>query len=81
MRDQVVTAFRNAAAEITGRELTLADDATPFDELGMDSVDAVEILTRIEDDLGIQFRDEHLSRLRSVGDVVALVTELRGATP
>jgi acyl carrier protein len=81
MRDEIVSAFRNAAAEITGRDLPLVDDATPFDEMGMDSVDAVEILTRIEDALGVHFRDEHLSRLRTLGDVVALVTELRGATP
>ena len=78
MRDEVHTAFHDAATEITGRDLRLADDATPFDELGMDSVDAIEILTRIEGTLGVRFRDDHLSRLRTVADVVALVSELRG---
>lgn len=56
------------------------DEITPdtdiIDDLGADSLDIVELLTALEDDLGIIITDEAAHDLRTVGDVAAFIEKL-----
>lgn len=52
-------------------------DAT-WDELDVDSLDMVEFMLVLEDDLGVRVTDEEAGELRTVGDAVALL-EAKGA--
>ena len=52
--------------------------ATTFEQLGIDSLDAADLLFKFEDEFGIVVPDEIARSLRSVGDVVE---GLRGLTP
>lgn len=54
------------AAEIT-METRLAED------LGADSLDAVELIMAIEDEFGVEVDDESAQSIRSVGDIVRLL--------
>lgn len=46
--------------------------------LGLDSLDVVEILLQIEDELGVQFSSEELKKLKKVGDLYdAIETKLK----
>ena len=51
-----------------------ADKITPeskiTEDLGADSLDMVELLSRLEDEEGISIPEEHLDSLVTVGDVV-----------
>src|SRR5262245_22581357 len=51
--------------------------------LGLDSVDAVELVVSLEDEFGIRLPDEALGRraMRTVGKIVDLVLEYDNATP
>ena len=53
-------------------EVSLTREST-LKDLKIDSVDLVEILLRIEEELGIRFEDDELFGLKSVQDVLNLV--------
>lgn len=74
MADRVVTLLAQAA--VVPRE-DLADPRTDLrEELGMDSMDFIELITVLERELGRQVEREQLSYVHTVGDVIELVWEL-----
>lgn len=46
-----------------------------LEDLDMDSLDVVEVMQAIEDDLGIRVPDEDLEDLSSIGDAIAAVVK------
>ncbi len=58
------------ADSLKGKELTM--DST-FKDVGIDSIDLVEIVFEMEEELGVTFEDEDLMNLKTVADLVALV--------
>lgn len=48
---------------------TIADDSNIIEDLGADSLDVVEMLMAIEDDLGVIISDDDAVRLKTVCDV------------
>ena len=51
-------------------------DAKILDDLGADSLDVVELLSRLEDELGIIIPDEDVEGLVTVGDVANEIEKL-----
>ena len=51
-------------------------DAKIVDDLGADSLDVVELLSRLEDEFGITIPDEDVENLVTVGDVAAELEKL-----
>lgn len=49
---------------------------TLLDELGADSLDVVEVVMAIEDKYDIEIPDEDAENVRSVGDVVKVISEM-----
>ncbi len=56
--------------KLNGKEITL--DST-FKDLGLDSLDLVELVFQFEEALGVQFEDDELASLKTVQDVVTLI--------
>ncbi len=54
-----------------------ADQVKPesnlIEDLGADSLDAVELVMAVEEEFGIEVPDEEAEKLRSVGDIMSLV--------
>ena len=50
-------------------------DSSTLEDLDMDSLDVVEIMQAIEDDLGIRVPDEDLEDLTTIGDAVNAVVK------
>ena len=46
-------------------------------DLGADSLDMVEIIMKLEEDLSIEINDEKAEQLITVGDVIAYVHQLK----
>lgn len=44
-----------------------------YNDLGMDSLDAVELITKIEEEFKIEISDEQLEEIKTVGDVTKMV--------
>ncbi len=57
--------------EITPETITL--DAHLFEDLDIDSIDAIDMLARLRELTGKQLPADELKSVRTVGDVVALV--------
>jgi acyl carrier protein len=51
-------------------------DATLIEDLGMDSLDAVELAIAAERQFNVALSDEQVAKLRTVADIVALVERL-----
>ncbi|HHU23462.1 MAG TPA: acyl carrier protein, partial [Acholeplasmataceae bacterium] len=47
-----------------------------IDELGADSLDAVELIMSIEDEFGIQVDDESAQKVKRVSDLVYYIEEV-----
>jgi acyl carrier protein len=68
----------NKIKEIVPKFGVEPDDVTndsTLEDLDMDSLDVVEIMQAIEDDLGIRVPDEDLEDLSTIGDAVAAVVK------
>lgn len=68
--------------EIIVKELKVAEDkvtleASLKDDLGADSLDAVEIVMDIEDEFGVEIDDTKAEAISTVGDLVAYIEELQ----
>ena len=64
VRDIIVDTLSCSIDDVT-MEASLADD------LGADSLDAVELNMALEDKLGVSIPDEELAGMKTVGDIVA----------
>lgn len=73
--------IENKVLEMVGRKLKipthLISTEAPFSELGLDSVEAFDILFTFEEEFSISATDENVLRLTSIKELVDLVCELR----
>lgn len=53
--------------------ISLATNIT--DDLGADSLDAVDMLMSLEDEFDVEIPDEEIETIRTVGDLVAYIEE------
>ena len=56
------------ALNISAEKITM--DSNVIEDLGADSLDMVELLSRLEDEEGITIPEEDLDGLTTVGDIV-----------
>ena len=53
----------------------LNENTTFIDDIGIDSVDVVELIVEVEDEFGLdEIPEEELKKLRTIGDLAAYVT-------
>ncbi|MEV0121283.1 phosphopantetheine-binding protein [Streptomyces sp. NPDC050703] len=79
---QHVDAVRSALGEVLNKDLSdAAESVRLFDELGLDSSSALELLITIEEILGVQFDAEELemTHFETVGSLAAFVSAEAGA--
>lgn len=57
-------------SKLKGKELT-KDMA--FKDLGVDSLDLVDLVFELEEEIGVQFEDEELLQLKTVQDLLNLI--------
>lgn len=64
------------ANELNIDESKITMDSTLNEDLGADSLDAVELIMALEDEFGVQVSDEDAQGIHTVGDIVKLVENL-----
>ena len=75
----VVKVFQDAAFEVSGRRLDTLTLDTKLSELALDSVLVLEVVSQVEQTLGVRFDDEDLSHLTTMRDLGALIAKSRQA--
>ena len=61
------------AARRSGAENVAAGLDTPLDQLGIDSLGLAELMFDIDDEFGIEIKDEQMLQVKLVSDLVALI--------
>ncbi len=74
----VLELFREATFEVSGRKLDGLTLDTQLAELALDSVVVLEVVSNVEQALGIRFEDEDLARLSTMRDLSLLVQTAGG---
>ena len=57
---------------------TITMDTNLVDDLGADSLDVVELIMSVEEELNVSIQDENISNLRTVRDIVSFLDKLTG---
>lgn len=53
------------------------DEQNIINDLGADSLDMVEIVMGIEEEFGIKVKDEDINEIKTVGDLVKKIEDMR----
>jgi acyl carrier protein len=78
-RDEILAALSATLTElfeVPPEKITL--EATLFEDLDLDSIDAVDLVVRLQDLTGRKIKPEQFKTVRTVGDVLDRVHELFG---
>ncbi|WMJ09735.1 acyl carrier protein [Nitrosomonas sp. sh817] len=62
------------ASKVDNVDASTITTASKFDELGLDSMDTIQLLFDAEDIFGVTFDGEEVKTLRSVGDIIAYIS-------
>lgn len=71
--DEIFEKVADIVAEtmsVDAEELTLE---TTFESLSADSLDLIQLVSAIEEDLGITIDDDDLTSIKTLGDAVAMI--------
>ncbi len=63
--------------ELNVPEEKITMEAKLAEDLGADSIDAVELIMNIEDEFEVQVSDEEAQNIKTVGDIVKFVENLK----
>ena len=66
-------AVRREAAEVAGIDPSEVPLDARFEDIGVDSLDALGMISNLEDEFGVEVPDEDLRELETVGDAVAVL--------
>jgi acyl carrier protein len=75
----VVQVFQQAAFEVSGRKLDTLTLDTKLSELALDSVLVLEVVSQVEQSLGVRLEDEDLAHLNTLRDLRDLIAKSRRA--
>jgi len=64
------------AEQLEMNELDIRPETRFADDLGIDSLDVVELIDNIEEEFGIVIVDEHAMEVKTVGDLAELVSSM-----
>ena len=72
-RAELLQIFRSTASEIAEKDLKSVDEAGLIAELGIDSLELLEVIGSLERDLDIRVPDDQLVGIQTVGQLLNLV--------
>ena len=73
-RAELLQIFRSTASEIAEKDLSRVDEAGAISELGIDSLELLEVIGSLERDLDIRVPDDQLVGIQTVGQLLNLVS-------
>lgn len=65
------------ANELNIDESKITLESSLNEDLGADSLDAVELIMALEEEFGVQVNDEDAQNIHTVGDIVAMLEKIK----
>lgn len=79
-REEIFNEVQNVLAELTEQDATsIQGNTTLFEELDLDSIDAVDLVVKLQKLTGKKIKPDDFRQIRTVSDVVDSVEELMKA--
>jgi acyl carrier protein len=72
-RTELLATFRSIASEIAEKDLSSVDESGVIAELGIDSLELLEVIGSLERDLDIRVPDDQLVGIQTIGQLLTLV--------
>jgi acyl carrier protein len=72
MTNELEQRVKNLVAEQLGNEVEISNDSSLVDDLGADSLDAVELSMALEDEFNIELSDEEIKQITTVQSAIDL---------
>lgn len=72
-REELLQRFKSIASKIAERDIPLASADTPISDLGLDSLNLLEIIGEMEKEFRIRIPDDQLVGITTVAQLVDLV--------
>jgi acyl carrier protein len=72
-REELLQRFKSIASKVAEREIPLTRAETPISDLGLDSLNLLEIIGEMEKEFRIRIPDDQLVGINTVAQLVDLV--------
>ncbi|MBR3492366.1 MAG: acyl carrier protein [Bacteroidales bacterium] len=73
-RQVIIEKITEIFREVFGdNNIVITDEMTATDVENWDSLTHMQMITKVEDELGIKFKLKELNRLKKVGDLISIV--------
>ena len=69
------------ATKVENLDVSTISRASKFDELGLDSMDTIQLLFDAEDNFGINFDSEEAKSFTTVGDIIGYIEKHQSPEP
>lgn len=69
------------ATKVENLDVSTINEASKFEELGLDSMDTIQLLFDAEDTFGINFEGEEAKGFTCVGDIVSYIEKHQVSAP
>lgn len=80
-RDEILTYLRDVLVELFElKPEQIVPEATLYDDLDIDSIDAVDLILRLKDLTGRKIQPQTFKNVRTVGDVVDAIENLMASS-
>lgn len=76
-RDDTYNKVVDIVVEKIGIDKDIVKPSSTFQDLGADSLDVVEIIMKLEEQFGIEIKDEDAEKMQTIDDVVVYIHEKR----
>ena len=78
-KEEILAAIADTLeAEFECRRESLTADARLFEDLDLDSIDAVDLVVRLQNQTGLKVKAEDFKSIRTLGDVADVIVRLQG---
>ncbi len=78
-RSEIFAKVVEVAADVLGIDSDDITEQTTFDDLDADSLDRLQLVTSLEDEFDIEFAEEGLDSIKSMGDALDAIEAALGA--
>lgn len=71
----VIQDIENAIFKIIGKKISIQNTESKITDLGVDSLDFLEIVVELENKAGVTFPDDYIFKCITVGDLLDMVNK------
>ncbi len=79
-KEEIIDAIKEVlVAEFECEESALTPEVNLFSDLDLDSIDAVDLIVRLQNQTGLKVKAEDFKKIRTLGDVADVIERLMRA--